>query len=269
MSSELLAQFFEIVPIGLLSGILSGAFGIGGGIVSTPMVRHFLGVSAHVAIGSTLAVILPTAISGSLNYLKKGKLLPSLALICGGPAALGTIVASFASHYVQGQHLMLVLAALMAIVALDFLTGFGHKLRASEEESDEPFHMVLTKRESMISASLGLFVGLLSGFLGIGGGFIMVPGFCYLLNLPLKVAFGTSLIIVAVVALPGTIVHSIHGHVHASIVLPMILGSIPGAWLGSYFSLKAKDRWLRIIFGSIVLVMAIVFAYRELSGSVN
>ncbi len=269
MSTNQLAQFFEIVPIGIFSGLLSGAFGIGGGIVSTPLVRHFLGVTAHVAIGSTLAVILPTAIVGSINYLKQGKLIPKLALVCGVPAALGTIAASYASHFVEGQQLMLVLAGLMIVVALDFLTGFGQKLRSHGEESDEAFKIELNSKQSLIGAALGLFVGLLSGFLGIGGGFIMVPAFCYLLNLPLKVAFGTSLLIVAVVAMPGTFVHAMHGHVSTSIVIPMVVGSVPGAWLGSYFSLKAKDRWLRVIFGAIVLIMAIVFAYRELYGSLG
>ncbi|MBX9688532.1 MAG: sulfite exporter TauE/SafE family protein [Candidatus Obscuribacterales bacterium] len=260
---QAIPALLDIVPIGLVSGLLAGAFGVGGGIIAVPLVRHLLGCSAHVAIGSTLAIILPTAIVGAVNYLKQGKLITRLAMACGAPAVLGTIVASYASHFVEGQHLMLVLAALMFIVGLDFVFGFGNKLKAAAADETAGFQM--DRRKTIAASIIGTVVGLCSGLLGIGGGFIMVPSFCYFLGLPLKVAFGTSLLVVAMVALPGTVVHAHHGHVQLSLVLPLLAGSLPGAWLGSYFSLKAKDRILRIVFGSILLVLAIAFANKELN----
>jgi uncharacterized membrane protein YfcA len=157
---------------------------------------------------------------------------------------------------------MLVLAGLMLLVGLDFVSGFGGKLKAAAKGEDEPFD--LTRKNLIIASVIGLLSGLLSGLLGVGGGFIMVPAFCYFLGVPLKLAFGTSLIVIAMVAIPGTAIHAMNGHVSLSIVVPMLVGSLPGAWLGSYFSLKAKDKMLRVIFGSILLVMAFVFAYREL-----
>lgn len=286
MNPELLAQFTKIVPIGLLSGLLAGAFGVGGGIISVPLVRHILGVSAHVAVGSTLAMILPTALVGAVNYLKEKKLLALLAFACTGPAVFGTIVSSAFSHYIHGKFLMLGLAGLMILVGLDFVSGFGAKLRSSGEAADaqvsdelkahagedaktqaDESSFVLDKECLGIASIIGLIVGVLSGLLGIGGGFIMVPAFCYFLRLPLKIAFGTSLVVVALVALPGTLVHAYHGHVQLWVVIPMLLGSMPGAWIGSYFALKAKDRSLKIIFGSILLVLAILFAIRELNAA--
>ena len=277
MNPEILARWIEIVPIGFLSGLLAGAFGIGGGIISVPLIRHVLGLTPHEAVGSSLAMILPTAVIGVFNYLKQGKTLPKLSLICSGPAIIGTIVASAASHYIHGQILMLMLAALMVLVGVDFATGFGNKLKKARtpevvsgnepaaEQTDDAVPFVLNQRTVLTAASIGIIVGLLSGLLGIGGGFIMVPAFCYFLNLPLKMAFGTSLIVVALVALPGTVVHAFHKHVLPNVVLLMLLGSLPGAWLGSYFSLKAKDRVLRMIFGALLLVLAVVFAHRELN----
>ena len=264
MQSEFLARFIQIVPIGLVSGVMSGAFGIGGGIVTVPLIRQLPAVTAHIAVGSSLAVILPTASIAVLNYLKHGKLVPLLALSCGVPAILGTVLASAVSQQVRGQYLMLVLAGLMLLVGLDFVSGFSTNLKAKAVACQDETEFVLASHSTLIASILGLFSGLLSGLLGIGGGFIMVPSFCYFLGLPLKVAFGTSLIVVALVAVPGTIIHAMQGHVQLSIVLPMLVGSLPGAWLGSHFALKVREKRLRSIFGLLLLIMAVAFAWREL-----
>lgn len=297
MNPEIWARFLEIVPIGFFSGLLAGAFGVGGGIISVPLLRHLLGLTAHEAVGCSLAMILPTALIGVFNYLKQGKTQPKLSLLCSLPAVVGTTIASAVSHYVHGRVLMLLLALLMVLVGIDFVTGFANKYKAAKSvdaaqesgsesvseaafdstkasepqnqsgsaKSAEPEYFEWNRKNIFTAGVIGLFVGLLSGLLGIGGGFIMVPAFCYLLSLPLKVAFGTSLIVVALVALPGTIVHSLHQHVHLWVVLPMLAGSLPGAWLGSYFSLKAKDRSLRIVFGTLLLILAVIFAHKELT----
>lgn len=258
-----MAQLLSVVPIGFMAGLLAGAFGVGGGVIAVPMVRHFLGVSAHVAVGSTLAMIVPTALIGLINYRKQGSLLSSLSFLCSGPAVLGTVLASACSHYVPGQYLMILLSILMVIVGLDFVGDFGNKLKGRSEQAIDEFK--IDRQSTLIGVGIGTIVGLLSGLLGIGGGFIMVPAFCYLLHLPLKTAFGTSLLVVTVVSIPGTLVHAYHGHVQPGVVLPMLLGSLPGSWLGSYLSLKAKDKNLRRIFGSLLLVLAIAFACRELN----
>lgn len=264
MSADIIARLALILPIGLLSGLLAGAFGIGGGIVSVPLVKHLVGVTAHVAIGTTLAVILPTSLIGAYTYLKSGKLIPSLAIICGIPAVLGTIFGSHHSHFIEGKNLMVALAVLMLLVGLDFVSGLGNKLKAKASPEGEDSSFSLTSKAIITAIIIGIIVGLLSGLLGIGGGFIMVPAFCYLLHLPLKVAFGTSLVVIAIVALPGTIVHAMHQHVDIAIAAQMLAGSVPGAWLGSKFLLRTKDQTLRTVFGSILIVLAIIFAWREM-----
>lgn len=276
MNPDLVAHVLKVVPIGFISGLLSGAFGIGGGIVSVPLVKGYVGVDAHIAIGCSLALILPTAIVGAFNYLKSGQLLFKLAIACAIPAAICTSVTSYGSKYLQGSTLMIALSALMALVGLDFATGMSNKMRYKAapllEPVDKPAETpALIPEFKMDAASLlkaciiGALVGALSGLLGVGGGFIMVPSFCYFLELPLKIAFGTSLIVVAIVAIPGTIVHALEGHVQLWIVLPMLIGSLPGAWLGSYISIKTRDSSLRSVFGITLLLMAIYFAYREMS----
>jgi uncharacterized protein len=258
------STIIHAVAIGFAAGLLSGAFGIGGGILSTPLLRMFLDVTPHESVGTTLAVIIPTAVSGAVNYVKKKLVIKELAIYCGISAIFGTTLGSAATRFIEGQHLMIALAILMVIVGLDFITGFGAKLKKSSETNPEQVE-VLDRGGRNTAIVLGFMVGIMSGVLGVGGGFVMIPAFCYFFHTPIKVAFGTSLLVVAVVAVPGTIVHAFHDHVEWGISLSMLFGSVPGAWIGSYFSLRAKDQWLKITFGCILLGLATLFAYRELT----
>lgn len=283
----------QTLPIGLCSGLLSGSFGVGGGIVAIPLLRHFLGLSAHVAIGSSLAVILPTAIVGSISYFRSGQADLRLALVTGVPAILGTVLASHHSQFVEEKVLLGFLFLLMMAVGSDYVFDVGTKLKSRNslggatsgtdafvQTSDGPLaqnsdgHLVqnsvgFSSESPLVGSKLfaalltGFLIGIISGFLGIGGGFIMVPSFCYFFSLPLKKAFGTSLLVVAVVSLPGTVVHAMHNHVDLAVALPMIAASIPGAWLGSRFALRSKERLLKVIFGSLLIVSAAYLLCKE------
>lgn len=261
MPAAELVRFIEAVPVGLASGVLSGLFGVGGGIISVPLARHVLGVTPHIAIGSTLAVILPTSCVGIYNYMKQGRLALPLALCSGIPAAVGSILGSNVSKHVEGQYLMLGLTVLMLLIGFDFLSGFTNKIRKKANENDGEF--VSTPRNIVMAIISGLLIGAMAGMVGIGGGFILVPLYCYAFGLPVKTAFGSSLIVVALVALPGTIVHTVHEHVDPNLVGSLLVGSLPGAWLGSRLALKTKDAVLKHAFGIILIALSVVFAWRE------
>lgn len=261
-----LARIAQAVPVGLASGILSGCFGVGGGIISVPLTRHLLGVSPHVAVGSTLAVILPTSCVGIYNYQKHGKLIVPLALSSGGTATIGSVLGSAGTKYLNGEQLMLILCALMVLVGFDFSTGLSGRIRKSADEKPREFDK--SPRNIIVACVTGLFIGALAGMVGVGGGFILVPLYCYVYGLPVKTAFGSSLIVVAMVALPGSVVHFMEGHVDLSLVLSLLLGSMPGAWLGSRLALKANDAALKRAFGTVLIIMAVLFAYRELTDGV-
>ncbi len=261
-----LIRIAQAVPVGLASGILSGAFGVGGGIISVPLTRHLLGIAPHVAVGSTLAVILPTACVGIYNYKKQGKLVVPLALSSGGTATIGSVIGSAGTKFLNGEQLMLILCGLMLLVGIDFASGLSSRVRKSADEKPREFDS--SPRSIAIACSTGLFIGALAGMVGVGGGFILVPLYCYAFGLPVKTAFGTSLLVVAMVAMPGTVVHYMEGHVDVELVGSLLLGSLPGAWIGSRVALRANERYLKIAFGAVLIVMALVFAYRELTDGV-
>lgn len=261
-----LVRIAQAVPVGLASGMLSGAFGVGGGIISVPLTRHLLGVAPHISVGSTLAVILPTACVGIYNYHKQGKIVLPLALASGAPATIGSVAGAAGTKYLNGEQLMLILCALMLLVGVDFVSGFSNRARKSADA--EPQEFVANAKSIGIASITGLLIGSLAGMVGVGGGFILVPLYCYAFGLPVKAAFGSSLIVVAMVALPGTVMHFVEGHVDTTLVFSLIAGSLPGAWLGSKLALKSNDEILKHAFGLVLIVMSALFAYRELTDGV-
>src|SRR5262245_18855803 len=193
MSSVL--QFFGTMLVGVVTGILSGMFGVGGAVVSTPAVRA-LGATPLEAVGSTLPSIIPSAVSGTLRYLREGLVRTRLAVwVCafGVPATVG---GSLLSGVVPGggHVLMLATAALVGFTAYRTAFPTTH-VELGGEEHIVPWRMAL----------IGVGAGGLSGLLGVGGGILMVPAFSAWLRVPLKETVATSLACVGVFAIPGTI----------------------------------------------------------------
>lgn len=248
--------------------------------MSTPLLIMVIGAEPHVAVGTTLSMIIPTAVSGAITYSKKKLFSTKLAIASGLPAVVCTVFSSYLERDVSGTVVIFCLAFLMITVGIDFATGIGLRLRRSaapevgsdaadvaDDPSDGtpgaippgPAPSEFTRSHVVHATIIGGIAGFLSGFLGIGGGFILIPLYCYLFHTPIKVAFGTSLLVVAAVALPGAIIHAFYGHVDLPIALALLLGSIPGARIGSHFSTKTKDDHLRITFGVILIILAITF----------
>ncbi len=253
-----LVLLLKALGIGLSTGLLSGAFGIGGGIVCTPLLSLVVGLAPHTAVGTTMAVIIPTAIAGLLNYLQERMLDMKLARLMFAPAILGTFCGAWLTTIVRPQMLMILFSILVFFSGVDMI-------RVSLKKDPTPDASAPEKTQSLaVTLSVALVSGLLAGFFGVGGGFILVPCFCYFWKMPIKRAFGTSLCVVAVISIPGALTHYWFNHLQFDIAILVALGAIPGSWLGSAMSLKLKDSWLKGAFGMIMLAIACILAAREL-----
>jgi uncharacterized protein len=250
--------------VGVVAGLLSGAFGIGGGMVATPMSRLFLGLDPYLAIGTSLALVAPTAISGATRYVKEGMYSKFLSRACLVPAFIGTVIGSVVCESLNGHLLMMIVALLIALSGFDFATGVVSAVMSKYKKEDVKLTLAPVGRLTAIAALVGLITGFLSGLVGIGGGFILVPAFVYIFRAPIKEAIGTSLLTVAAVAIPGAIVHGVQDHVSLGVALAMVLGSIPGARIGASVSLRLKDSVLRRAFGVLLLLVSFVFGAKEI-----
>lgn len=248
------------VVVGLGTGVLSAAFGVGGAVVSTPAIRA-LGVPALLAVGTTLPSIFPSAITGTARYVREELILWRVVAVTAPAGIVAAVVGAELSDDVPGEgHLLMVLTAiLLGYTAL----RMARKPKVVVVDPDVEPARTDGGRAGVLVA-LGAVAGLMSGLLGIGGGVVMVPGFTELGKLPLKTAIATSLACVAIFAIPSTITHALNGNIDWRIALFLTIGVIPGARLGAAAAVKASDEGLRKTVAGFLAIIAAVYLVGEL-----
>lgn len=238
---------------GLAAGLFSGALGLGGALLATPLIR-FLGVSPHLAIGTTVPVLLPTTLTGAWTYHRSGFVDLRAAGWTALAGAFGAVGGAFATRADKDGHvLMLMTAVVLGVLALRSLP------RPSEQDgpSKEPL------RAPVAFAGLGIVAGFFSGLLGIGGGFLLVPAFMRWFRLPIKTALGTSLAVITVTSIPNMVAQTVVGNVDWEVAGLLALGVIPGAFAGARLAIRADEKVLRTVVVVMVLALAVVYAVIE------
>ncbi|MDD3719009.1 MAG: sulfite exporter TauE/SafE family protein [Actinomycetota bacterium] len=257
------ARYLFIILVGFASGFASGAFGVGGSVITTPAIRMLLSQSSDIALGTPLPIIIPSALVGGFNYWRAGKILPRIVIYISLFGLAGTAVGSYLTALIDTRYIMIVTAIIIFYLAWRTArTTFSDVPDACSEDEAERNWPVWKL------ACIGLVAGFFSGFLGMGGGVILVPALFFALHLELKECLGNSLVIIAILAVPGSIIHTQLGHIDWSIALAMILGVMPGSYLGSFFTLRARNRRVLLLFSCFLFAIGIIFLFREIRGLV-
>lgn len=245
------------VLIGLAAGLLSGLFGVGGGIVMTPGIQVLLGTSPIVALATPLPVILPTALTGAITYAQAREvdLRAAAWMIASGLG--GAAVGAALTELIDTRLLLVATASLLGWQAVGLLREDRGSRATASQVGVVPLLMI------------GLGAGLVSGLLGVGGGLVMVPLLSGWLGMPLKLVLGTSLAAIVALVIPGTIVHASLGNIDWTLCIALIAGAVPGALLGARLALGTRERTLRILVGSFLLVIALAYGARELAALVT
>ena len=158
---------------------------------------------------------------------------------------------------VQGAHVRETQAA----PARTTETAIAHEVQKSVNTLEAP----MTTKRLLTGAAIGLVAGFASGYVGVGGGFLMVPLFISLRGITMKKASGTSLIAVVILAIPGVITQTLHGNVDFVAGIAMAIGSIPGALIGASLIRYIPERKMRFLFGFFLLFAAIILVINELN----
>jgi uncharacterized protein len=250
-------QVVLIVGAGFVGGVLSGMFGIGGAVVTTPAILLF-GATALQAVGSTLPSILPSSISGSLRYNREHLIRGRIVLITSAFGAPATIVGARLSHAVPGDGAWLMIATAVLVAFTAYRTAFpvvrADGTTGALDQLRDAWWML---------ALIGVAAGTLSGLLGIGGGILMVPAFSAWVGLPLKDTIATSLVCVGIFAVPGTITHALQGDIDWTYAVALAAGVIPGAQLGARFTIAADVKTLRYSVGAALGIIALIYGIGE------
>ncbi len=235
-------QFLFGMVLSMGIGVSLGLIGGGGSIVTVPVLIYVLGVAPHEAVAMSLAVVGTTSLIGAASHARRGAVRGHVAVLFAGPGILAAFLGSRLTYLVPGGLLLVCFAVLMLVVALRMLAG---------GQNSEPRSWSLPK-----IVVTGVVVGFLTGFLGVGGGFLIVPALVLFAGLRMHEAIGTSLVVIAINCVAGLAGHWEHGFdVRLAAVVSVLAGA--GVLLGSFFGERVSSRSLRRIFASFVFVVAV------------
>ena len=242
-------DWFAIVAAGVVIGALFGLFGVGGSSFATP-VLSLLGLSGFAAVASPLPATIPAALVGAREYSRIGEVDRDVArwsLIGGLPA---TVVGALLSQLVGGPALLVASGAVLGVIGVRVLRPISPaSVAAGTERRSQPALIVA------VAAGVGLFTGLLAN----GGGFLLVPAYLLIFGLSIRKASGTSLVVIAVLTIPTLLTHWALGHVDWAAALAFALGSIPATWIVSRKAQRIGSDRLQRAFGVLLLVFAVWF----------
>jgi uncharacterized membrane protein YfcA len=257
--------------IGFVVGVLSGFLGFGGGFILTPFLLS-LGVPANIAVGTNVAQIFMSSTVAALRHKHLGNVDLRLGVIIAAGSIIGAELGAQAIEYFEkiNVHNLNTIISLLYIVILTLTSVYmiheasksgQHKFSAQKKFSVSKFFdlkippMIAFSQPNIAPKSLwtlillGLFTGLFSGFLGAGGGFILVPSLIYLIGCKPAVAAGTSIFEIFLSCMFASLSHAIKGNVDFLLAILMFIGSLMGLQIGISAIKYVREKNFKIAFG--------------------
>jgi len=231
---------------GLGIGMVFGLFGAGGSAFATPILA-LIGVPGVAAVASPLPAMLPAALVGARRSLRAGALDKRMAGLAVAGGLPGAILGALASSLVGGQTLLLLSGVMLLAVGARVLMPdpVDHATRCE----------VRRNRNSMVLWA-SFVVGLLTGLLANGGGFLLVPLFVVIFGLTSRQAAGTSMLAVGALTVPTLVTHTALGHVDWHVALLFALGMLPGSLAGAQLGQRVSTERVRRAFGVVLVLFA-------------
>jgi hypothetical protein len=253
-----------ILIVGLVAGVLSGMFGVGGAVLTTPGIRA-LGTTPIDAVGSTVPAILPGALSGAYRYAKEGLVEWRIAWACGLAGSALAVAGAWVADIVDARWLMLLTAVLLAWSGVSVIreARASDRNEAATDRSAGPGATVAIPSTPVLAA-VGAGAGFAAGLLGVGGGVVMMPLFTTVLRIPVKVAVGSSLVAVAMFSVPALITHAVLDHIDWPVALLLLAGAVVGAQIGARITIGLAERTAQYLLGTFFLVVAVLFGGGEI-----
>ena len=247
-----------LVAGGGLIGFLLAVLGAGGSILLLPLLVTGAGLPTRTAVPLSLIIVMVLAIGNAGPYLRRQQVAPGPALILGIPALAGSWIGG--SLVKAG---LVPEVAQLAIFAAAALVASWLMLRPARAGADTalPLQGVLRSPASPLPLAMqGVLVGLLTGIAGVGGGFAIVPALVLLAGLPMQLASGTSLLLIALNSLVALLALGHWPADQLSLVLPLLIGGVAGAVVGQRLAPHLKDRQLRLGFAALLIGSALLTA---------
>ncbi|AWR95256.1 sulfite exporter TauE/SafE family protein [Acidianus brierleyi] len=275
----------EITPIeyilsiiaGLIVGFSLGLIGGGGSILAVPLLLYFVGLGYlypqgtpqsneidHLVIGTTALAVGLNAYINSFMHFKKGDVKVKQGILFTVPGIVGSFIGASLGLLVHGSSLLFFFGILMIVVAVLMWRNKGKPARPVDDVMKEIESSCKIRYDRILPT--GFAVGLLSGFFGIGGGFLIVPGLIFSAGLCMLRAVGTSLIAVGTFGVVSAIRYTMAGEISVLISLLYLAGGVAGGYLGTKVATSIPRGMLRKIFAIIIILVAIYLMYQNIGG---
>jgi hypothetical protein len=240
---------------GLLAGVVGGLLGTGGCALMMPVIRFGFHFDPAIAVGTTLMAVVFTAGSGAYQHIKMKNVDKQTAWTIGTSGVLGVIIGSLVFGYIKdyGNVIDLILGFAFLIVSARMIyEGFLGKGPKNPAENQMP-------GSKPAKSALGSSIGFLTGIIGLGGGYALVPSFLYFFKAPVKLAIGTSMASFVWMALVGAMFKIYQGVVDIPVAITLGIGAMIGAIYGAKLVTKFKPNALKALFGLMFLYVSLKY----------
>ncbi len=245
----------SLIIFGILAGILGGFLGTGGCVIMLPALYFLYNYNLPVAIGTTVTAVIITAVSGSIAHIRIRNVDYRTTLIVAVSGGMGAAVGSIIFQYLVGQLpiLKLILGFAFLYVSIRMIYEGLSRRKLAEQVSK------VVPGSGLSKSLIGFGIGVLTGIVGLGGGYALVPSFIYLLGSPVKIAVGTSLTsFISMAAVSGGF-KIYQGLVDVVAALSLGVGTAAGAQIGARLVPKVPAWLIKAIFGVVFLYISLKF----------
>ncbi|PIK16413.1 sulfite exporter TauE/SafE family protein [Halobacteriovorax sp. JY17] len=242
--------------LAILIGLSLGLLGGGGSILTVPILVYVMKMDAKLAIALSLAIVGMTSLIGVIPHFKNKNVDLKMVLIFGPFAMVGTFGGAKISQFISGQSQLIFFAIIMIIAAFFMFRGREEVERATLEKNS-------SKKDLFFLALQGIFVGIITGVVGVGGGFLIVPALVLLAKSPMKKAVGTSLLLIALNSLTGFMGYLDQVTVPWEFLFKFSSCSIVGIFIGSYLVRFISQNTLKKGFAIFLILMGLFILYKN------
>ncbi|ABE65183.1 protein of unknown function DUF81 (plasmid) [Nitrobacter hamburgensis X14] len=251
---------------GGIVGLVLGLVGGGGSILAVPLLVYVVGVkSPHVAIGTSAIAVSMSALGNLFAHSRAGNVKWRCAFAFAAAGVIGALAGSQAAKALDGQKLLALFGVVMIVVG-------SMMLRKRQSGENDDVHLTAESAKELLPLLLGIgfAVGVFSGFFGIGGGFLIVPGLILATGMPLTSAIGTSLVAITAFGAATAASYAWSGFVDWAVAALFVLGGLAGGVAGMRAGqvLAKSKRTLNIVFASLVIAVGVYVTVRGLTSLV-
>jgi uncharacterized membrane protein YfcA len=247
-----------LLPLaGFLIGVVATLTGVGGGVFIVPLLTLAFSFSPADGVGTSLTVILFTAIGATLGYSRQKRIYYKAGLLLAVLTVPGALLGAYLTAVLSASWLGVIFGVFLILVAAQIIAKGVLGKRGAGSSMNSEAEVFGSRRRLAGGILLAFFGGIASGLLGIGGGVVLVPIMALLLLMSMHVAGATSMFTMILTSLSGVAQHYALGNINLEFALLIAVGSVLGAQVGAYTSKKVSGRNMRRIFAVLLIIVSV------------